>query len=87
MVREEYMVKGAYHAAYAQTEMKVKFLMSQCPEKGNTKDFLRGLRLKKEELAQVGVKISNDNYMSIIISSLLDALSNFASKKMSWTMQ
>jgi hypothetical protein len=82
-VVKEYTVKGAY----AQTEMRAKFLMSRCPEKGNARDFLRGLRLKKEELAQVGVKISDEDYLSTIISSLPDALSNFASMQMSWTFQ
>src|ERR1700678_1757620 len=82
-VVKEYTVKGVY----AQTEMSAKFLTSRCSEKGNTKDFLRGLRLKKEELAQVGVKISDEDYLSTIISSLPDALSNFASMQMSWTLQ
>jgi len=82
-VVKEYMVKGAY----AQTEMRAKFLTSRCPERGNAKDFLRGLRLKKEELAQVGVRISDEDYLSTIISSLPNALSNFASMQMSWTLQ
>src|ERR1700678_2281432 len=82
-VVKEYTVKGAY----AQTEMRAKLLTSRCPERGNAKDFLRGLRLKKEELAQVGVKISDKDYSSTIISSLPDALSNFASMQMSWTLQ
>jgi hypothetical protein len=82
-VAKEYTVKGVY----AQMEMRAKFLTSRCPEKGNAKDFLRGLRLKKEELAQVGVKISDEDYLSTIISSLPDALSNFASMQMSWTLQ
>ena len=82
-VVKEYTVKGAY----AQTEMRAKFLTSRCPEKGSAKDFLRGLRLKKEELAQVGVTISDDDYLSTIISSLPDALSNFASMQMSWVFQ
>src|ERR1700678_1302435 len=82
-VVKEYTVKGAY----TQTEMRAKFLTSRCPERGNAKDFLRGLRLKKEELAQVGVKISDEDYSSTIISSLPDALSNFASMQMSWTLQ
>jgi hypothetical protein len=74
VVVKEYTVKGAY----AQTEMHAKFLTTRCPEKGNARDFLRGLRLKKEELAQVGVKISDEDYLSTI-SSLPDGLSNFAS--------
>ena len=82
-VVKEYTVKGAY----AQTEMRTRFLMSRCPDKGNPKDFLRGLRLKKEELAQVGVKISDEDYLSTIISSLPDGLSNFASMQMSWALQ
>jgi hypothetical protein len=82
-VVREYTVKSAY----AQTEMRTKFLMSRCSEKGNAKEFLRGLRLKKEELAQVGVTISNEDYLSTIISSLPDTLSNFASMQMSWTLQ
>src|SRR6202522_4191402 len=82
-VVKEYTVKGAY----AQTDMRAKFLQSRCPERGNTRDFLRKLRLKREELAQVGVKISDEDYLSTIISSLPDALSNFASMQMSWTFQ
>ena len=72
---KEYTQKGVY----MQTELSAKFLMSRCPDKGNAKDFLRGLRLKKEELAQVGVTISDEDYLSTIISSLPDVLSNFAS--------
>src|SRR6202522_4010649 len=82
-VVKEYTVKGAY----AQTDMRAKFLQSRCLERGNARDFLRKLRLKREELAQVGVKISDEDYLSTIISSLPDALSNFASMQMSWTFQ
>ena len=74
----EYTVKGVY----VQMEIRAKFLMSRCPERGNAKEFLRGLRLKKEELAQVGVGISDKEYMSTIISSLPDVLANFASMQM-----
>ena len=70
-VVKEYTMKGAY----AQTEMRAKFLTSRCVEKVNARDFLRGLQLKKEELAQVGVKISDEDYLSTIISSLPDGLS------------
>ena len=83
VVVKEYTKKGVY----MQTELWAKFLTSRCPEKGNAKDFLRGLWLKKEELAQVGVTISDEDYLSTIISSLPDALSNFASAQIAWTMQ
>ena len=82
-VVREYTVKGVY----AQTEIQAKFLMMRCPERGNVKEFLRGLRLKKEELAQVGVRISDEEYLSTIISLLPDALANFASMQMAWTLQ
>ena len=80
---KEYTQKGVY----MKMELKAKCLMSRCLEKGNAKDFLRGLRLKKEELVQVGVTISDKDYLSTIISSLPDALSNFASSQIAWTTQ
>ena len=82
-VVREYTVKGIY----AQIEIRVRFLLMQCLERGNAREFLRGLRLKREELAQVGVKISNDKYLSTIISSLPDLLANFASMQISWALQ
>ena len=83
VVVKEYTKKGAF----AQMEMRAKFLTLRCPDKGSAKEFLRGLWLKKEELAQVGVKISDEDYLSTIISSLPDNLCNFGSMQMSWTMQ
>ena len=80
---KEYTQKGVY----MQTELRAKFLMLRCPDKGDVKDFLRGLMLKKEELAQVGVMISDKDYLSTIISSLPDTLSNFASSQIAWTVQ
>ena len=41
----EYTVKGIY----AQMEIRAKFLLMKCPERGNMMEFLRGLRLKGEE--------------------------------------
>ncbi len=75
---KEYTDKGAY----AQTELRTKFLESRCPEKGNIREFLEGLRVKKEELAQVGVTIDNKDYLSTIVASLPYALSNFASSQL-----
>ena len=69
------------------TEIRAKFLMSRCPERGNAKEFLRGLRLKKEELAQVGVRISDEEYLFTIISSLPNPLTNFISMQMAWMLQ
>jgi len=57
-------------------------LESRCPEKGNVREFLEGLRVKREELAQVGVDIENKDYLSTIVGSLPFALSNFASSQL-----
>ena len=51
-----------------------KFMGKQCPERGNPREFLEGLRVKKEELAQAGVVINEKDYFSVIISSLLITL-------------
>src|SRR5258708_23952071 len=74
VIVKEYTEKGAY----AQTELRTKFLESHCPEKGNIREFLEGLHVKKEELAQVEVTIDRKDYLSTIISSLPYHLSNFA---------
>jgi hypothetical protein len=77
-VVKEYTEKGAY----AQTDMRAKFLASRCPEKGNVRDFLDELQTKREELVQVGVDIDAKDYLSTIISSLPFSLSNFASAQL-----
>ncbi|KAF8644347.1 hypothetical protein AX14_009429 [Amanita brunnescens Koide BX004] len=74
----EYTQKGAF----AQTEMRAKFLGMKCPEKGNAREFLDSLRVKKEELATLGVSIDNRDYLSTIITSLPYALANFASNQL-----
>jgi hypothetical protein len=74
----EYTQKGAY----AQTDLRAKFLVSRCPEKGNVREFLENLRTKREELVQVGVVIDEKDYLSTIISSLPFTLSNFASAQL-----
>ena len=79
VIVKEYTEKGAY----AQTELRTKFLESRCPDKGNIREFLEELRVKKEELAQVGVTIDEKDYLSTIISSLPYHLSNFASAQLS----
>ena len=54
----EYTEKGAY----AQTDLRKEFLKSKCPSRSNVRTFLDDLRVKQEELASVGVKISEDDY-------------------------
>ena len=74
----EYTEKGAY----AQTDLRARFLESKCPDKGNVREFLDNLRVKREELASVGVDIDEKDYRSTIISSLPFALANFASSQL-----
>ena len=69
-------------SAYAQADMRAKFMAMRCPDKGNPREFLEGLRVKKEELAQAGVEVDEKDYFSIIISSLPYSLSNFASSQL-----
>jgi hypothetical protein len=66
-------------SAYAQADMWAKFMAMRCPEKTNPREFLESLRVKKEELSQAGVSVEEKDYLSIILSSLPFALSNFAS--------
>ena len=54
----EYTDKGAY----VQTNLHGRFLESKCPDKGNVLEFLDGLRVKREELASVGVDIDETDY-------------------------
>ncbi len=72
-IAAEYTEKGAF----AQTEMRAKFLGMKCPDKGNVREFLDSLRVKKEELATVSVQIDDKDYRSTIISSLPIPLANF----------
>ena len=54
----EYTEKGAY----AQTDLRGRFLESKCPDKGNVREFLDNLRVKREELTSVGVDIDEKDY-------------------------
>jgi Zinc knuckle len=53
-------------------------LESKCQDKANVREFLDGLRVKREELAAVGVDIEEKDYRSTILSSLPVLLANFA---------
>jgi len=57
-------------------------LESKCPDKGNVRQFLDELRMRREELATVGVDIDEKDYRSTIISSLPYSLANFASNQL-----
>ncbi|KIJ22359.1 hypothetical protein M422DRAFT_107291, partial [Sphaerobolus stellatus SS14] len=65
-IETEYTEKGAY----AQTELRTRFLKSKCSDGENVRDWLDNLRTKREELASVGVEIDVKDYRSTIIGSL-----------------
>jgi hypothetical protein len=77
-ITTEFTQKGAF----AQTELRARFLDMKCPEKSNVREFLDSLHVKREELATVGVEIDTKDYLSTIISPLPISLSNFASNQL-----
>jgi hypothetical protein len=74
-IMHEYTEKGAY----AQTDLRTKFLESKCPGGGDVRTFLDELRTKHDELSAVGVQIEEKDYRSTIIQSLPNHLASFAS--------
>ena len=79
-ITTEYTEKGTF----AQTDLCTCFLESKCPEKGNVRQFLDELCIKREELATVGVDVDEKDYHSTIISSLPIPLANFASNQLAF---
>jgi len=77
-ITTEFTQKGTF----AQTELCACFLDMKCPEKGNVREFLDSLHVKREVLATVGVEIDDKDYLSTIISSLPMSLSNFTSNQL-----
>ena len=75
---KEYTVKSEY----AKTGLRAKFLAMKCADKGGVREFLEGLQLKKKELSQARVAIKETDYLSVILSSLPPAMSNFASSQL-----
>jgi len=77
-ITSEYTEKGTF----TQTDLRTRFLESKCPDKGNVRQFLDELHVKREKLATVGVDIDEKDYRSTIISSLPYSLANFVSNQL-----
>jgi hypothetical protein len=78
VVTREFTSKGAY----AQTELRTKFLESKCPREGDVRAWLDSLHTKKEQLSAVVVTIDDQDFRSTIISSLPLSLATFASNQL-----
>ena len=76
----EFTKKGTF----AQTDLCTCFLKLKCPEKGNVRQFLDELQIKREELATVGIDIDEKDYCLTIISSLPIPLASFASNQLAF---
>ena len=75
----EFTEKGAY----AQADLQQQFVDMKCPPKGDVREFLDGLCTKREELSQVGVSITDNDYRSTILASLPQSLASFVSATLS----
>src|SRR6266478_9627495 len=53
VIETDFTEKGTF----AQTELRAKFLDMKCPDKANVREFLDGLRTKREELAMMAVDV------------------------------
>ena len=74
-VKAEFSVKSQY----AKADMLTSFSEMRCPRGGDVRSFLGSMRVKREELAAVGVTMSDKEYRSAIIKSLPEEMSKFAS--------
>src|ERR1700678_591635 len=83
---EEVVKEHTLKSEYAKIGLRAKFLGMKCSDRGGVREFLEGLRLKKEELCQARVDINEKDYFSVIISSLPAAMSNFASSQLAAAM-
>jgi transposase InsO family protein len=74
-VKNEFSVKSQY----AETDLLTVFNEMRCPRGGNVREFLGTMRVKREELAAVGVTMNEKEYRSAIIKALPEEMSKFAS--------
>ncbi|KZT24336.1 hypothetical protein NEOLEDRAFT_1067473, partial [Neolentinus lepideus HHB14362 ss-1] len=75
-IQQEFTHKGLH----MQADIRRRFMSSKCAPKGNVREFLEGLLTKKEELASIGVDISDKDLRATIVASLPKALSRFAAQ-------
>ena len=81
-VHTKHTVRERWEAIVTEYTERGRFLELKCADKGNVREFLDNLRVKREELASVGVDIDEKDYRSTIIASLPYSLANFASSQL-----
>ena len=74
-VKSEFSIKSQY----AETDLLTAFTEMRCPRGGDVRSFLGQMRVRREELAAVGVTMTEKDYRSAIIKALPEEMSKFAS--------
>ena len=64
---------------YSRADLRRAFTSTRCAKVADVREFLTGLRYKREELAATGVAISDEDYQDTIIHGIPRELTAFAS--------
>src|SRR6266702_5224711 len=75
-VKTEFSMKSQY----TEMDLLTAFSKMRCPRRGDVCTFLGQMHVKCEELAAVGVTMTEKEYHSAIIKSIPDEMSKFASR-------
>jgi gag-polypeptide of LTR copia-type len=74
-VKDEFSVKSQY----AEVDMLTTFSEMRCTNTSEVRTFLGQMRVKREELAAVGITVTSKDYQSAILKSVPEEMSKFAS--------
>jgi hypothetical protein len=80
-VKNEYSVKSQY----AEVDLLTAFSELHCSSVSEVQTFLGQMRMKREELAAVGVEVTGKEYQSAILKSIPEEMSKFASSLLTST--
>ena len=72
-ISDKYQAKSQY----AQNDLEQVFLDMRCSKGGNVRTFLTSVRNKCEELAAVGVTITNRDYQRMVLKCIPEELAKF----------
>ncbi|KAI9459736.1 hypothetical protein BJY52DRAFT_1186356 [Lactarius psammicola] len=76
---DKVMTEFSVKSQYAETDLLTTFSKMCCPRGGDVRTFLGQMCVKREELATVGVTMTEKEYRSAIIKAIPDEMSKFAS--------